>query len=99
MKAAKKKSRRFPPTVVTFEASGAQQFHKFQLAQIQQKVEHSGNLKKEKSEKRQNDDILLYNASQNGQVMLNELDDDVQQEFTEKKEVLLLAEYGDFQVI
>ncbi len=55
-------------------------------------------LKKEKSEKRQNDDILLYNASQNVHVMINELDDDVQQQFAEKSSVLHFAEYGNFQV-
>ncbi len=40
--------------------------------------------KKDKSVKRQNDGILLCNVPQNGQAMTNELDDDVQQQFTEK---------------
>ncbi len=61
------------------------EFRKLQLGLFSKMSNIPEILKKEKSEKRKNDDILLYNASQNFQVMINEQDDEVQQQFTQKK--------------
>ncbi len=74
---------------VPCDASEAQKLHRLQLGHIRQNIEHPGNLLKKgnllQKCKATNEGILLCNTPQNGQVMTNELEDDIQKQFTAKK--------------